>query len=245
MRTFAIVGCGGTGYYLIEPLAKYLAIRHPGCLLYLIDGDDVEEANVERAFTADQVNQKKSDVLQEKFAQPNIDILSVPHFVKPGKLWRQHHENSWYGEGLTLFSAVDNRKTRKFLQDKCSELNDVTYVDGGNGAPYDANVLMYVRRGGKDLTPPVHHIYPIIAHDDGTDFFPGEENCNQRRERTPQVGLVNDHLASMMTWLWLSQIDEPEKNGTLDDRDILNHLEMSTLGCTVQVTPNPGLVRTN
>jgi len=245
MQNFAIVGCGGTGYYLIEPLAKYLAIRHPGCNLYLIDGDDVEKSNVERAFTEEHVNQKKADVLQHRFAQTGMNVLSVPHFVKPGKLWRTHHQDSWYQDGLTLFAAVDNRKTRKFLQDKASELNNVTYVDGGNGAPYDANVLMYVRRNGVDLTPPIHHIYPYIAHEDEEDFFPGEENCGARRERIPQVGLVNDHLASMMTWLWLSQIDEPEKNGGLDGRDILNHLEMETLACTVAATPNPGLVRTN
>lgn len=244
MNTYVIVGCGGTGYYLIEPLIKYLANRHESSQLYLVDGDEVEDSNLTRAFNQDAVGMNKAEALAERFSVSNVSVEPVPYFVKPGKTWRTVHSELWFSDNVTIFGAVDNLPTRLFLQEEASKLDNVTYVDGGNGSPYDGQVILYVRRLGKQLSPPMQHIFPAIVNAAEGDFFPGDENCAARSERLPQIGLVNFQLAAAMTWLWMSQVDIPEQSGELLEGEFKNLLDMCTLDCSMVAGSNLGLVAT-
>ena len=78
--------------------------------------------------------------------------------------------------GDVVFACVDNHSTRKLLQDHCQRLKDAVLISGGNEL-FDGNVLVYVKRGGRQLTPPIYKHHPEIAFP--ADRRPDEMSCEE------------------------------------------------------------------
>lgn len=191
-----VIGCGGIGLCLLDPLCRFLNYGgYPSVEVSLIDGDEYEERNRERQhFTT--LGPKASvtaDRLREHF--PSIMFWDHPVYVA------DHNIISLIRENDTVLSCVDNHKTRKLVNDRALELDNITVISGGNDY-VDGNVQVHIRRNGEDLTLPIANRYhPEIVSPQ--DKNPGEEEregegCQVLAAADPQLIITNNAVAAVM-----------------------------------------------
>jgi len=114
--TVAVVGCGGLGGYIAEQLAR-IGIGH----LILIDGDRIEETNLNRQLFAleENIGSLKAEAAKERLQKVNssvkVDIFSQ---------WFTEQNGKSLIEGADLVcDALDSGKTRIELERVCNDLN--------------------------------------------------------------------------------------------------------------------------
>lgn len=194
-RKIKVIGAGGIGGHLIEPLARYLSYTDDNCEITVIDGDQFEERNKERQrFTACE-NKAENTVkdLKEKF--PKV------HFRAKGEYVTENNIITSIREGDVVFMCVDNHATRKLVSDRCEELDNVTLISGGNDYT-DGNVIVYRRENGTDISKPPTKLYPKIAQPE--DKNPGHltdaerQGCAREAQAHPQLLFTNLAIASTM-----------------------------------------------
>lgn len=121
-RTVFVVGCGGTGGYVVSHLARFISVLNAGkedgkIALILADGDIVEEKNLKRQhFISCDVGKNKAEVLAERYsvafgmeiAALKKDIESVRDFDVLSSFYSR-------GNADLMISCVDNNATRKVI----------------------------------------------------------------------------------------------------------------------------------
>lgn len=145
-----IVGCGGTGGYLLKHVCHLLwglreqrrAARDAPQMfgepppgedgvpeVMLVDGDVVERKNVVRQdFLPADVGRPKALVLAERYsAAYGLTVRAYPRYVG-----RQTPLEEIAPEGGIVAGCVDNAPTRALLHVKLSTYSDVVYLDSGN-----------------------------------------------------------------------------------------------------------------
>lgn len=193
-RKIKVIGSGGIGGHLLEPLSRYLSYVDDYCEVTVIDGDDYEERNRERQRFSDLGNKAEETVGILKGA------FSKVHFRAKGEFVTEDNIIMMIREGDVVFMCVDNHATRKLVSERCSELDDVLLISGGNNYT-DGDVIIYQRKNGKDITPPLHKL-PEIANP--KDKNPGEftdeerQGCQQEAQANPQLLFMNLDIASSM-----------------------------------------------
>lgn len=194
-RKVKIIGLGGIGTYLVEPLCRYLSYLPDYSEVTLIDGDSYEEKNRERQ-QFDRCENKalvSSENLKIKF--PKV------HFRYKGEFITDDNVITTIREGDYVFLCVDNHATRKVVSDRCEELDNVVLISGGNDYT-DGNVIYYVRKDGNDVNRSPTAIFPKIANP--TDKNPGDltqaerTGCAREAETNPQLLFMNLAIASCM-----------------------------------------------
>jgi molybdopterin/thiamine biosynthesis adenylyltransferase len=194
-KKFKVIGAGGIGGHLIEPLARYLSYAEGSPEVTVIDGDVYEDRNRERQrFTA---NENKAEhtaaLLKKEFPKIHVRFKSV--YVT------DENVISNIREGDVVFLCVDNHATRKLVSDRCEELDNVTLISGGNDYT-DGNVILYRRKDGKDVGKPPTKLHPEIATP--TDKNPGiltdaeRQGCQREAQTNPQLLFANLAVASAM-----------------------------------------------
>lgn len=194
-RKIKVIGAGGIGGHLIEPLARYLSYTEDNCEITVIDGDQFEDRNKERQrFTACE-NKAAHTVNQLKEQFPKI------HFRAKGEYLTEDNVITSIREGDTVLMCVDNHATRKLVSDRCEELDNVTLISGGNDYT-DGNVIVYRRENGKDVGKAPTKLYSKIAKPE--DKNPGKltdaerQGCQQEARTNPQLLFTNLAIASHM-----------------------------------------------
>ena len=185
-----IIGLGGVGSVLCEKISRFLnyATNIQASLL-LVDGDTYETKNYQRQEFTQMGNKSeiKGGDLEDKF--PNINLNYYPAYINETNI------NEVIKTGDIIFLCVDNHKTRMITSKYCNNLNDVTLISGGNEFT-DGNVQIYVRKGGKDLTPDLCAYHPEIANPD--DKLPEEMSCEELANSEPQLYFTNVWVATLM-----------------------------------------------
>ncbi len=188
----SIIGLGGVGSILIERLSRFLNYsRDLTAEILLVDGDEYEQKNYERQEFTRMGNKAdiKATELQMKFSELQFDAFeSFVNETNIGEVIK---------EGDIVFLCVDNHKTRMIVSNYCKELKDITLISGGNEFT-DGNVQIYVRKGGKDLTPNLCAYHPEIANPD--DKLPEEMSCEELANSDPQLYFTNLGVATLMCW---------------------------------------------
>jgi len=193
-RKIKVIGSGGIGCHLLEPLCRYLSFTEDFCEVTVIDGDVYEERNRERQRFEDCGNKADETVRALKETFPKIHLRSKPEYVTEDNIITTIREND------VVFLCVDNHATRKLVSDRCEELDDVLLISGGNNYT-DGDVLVYLRKNGKDMTPPLTKLPEIANHKDKN---PGElsdverQGCQQEAVNNPQLLFMNLDIASSM-----------------------------------------------
>lgn len=205
---YVIVGAGGIGAHLAPVLSKFLAFKKPGSNLWIIDGDEIEDKNLARVYSNDVIGAPKATILQEicSDAVPSdaLEVETILEYVTPDTFER-YHKTSWYKDGTVIFACVDNHKSRVYLEQLVSELDNGILVSGGN-AEHDGQAQLYVRLDGKDVTPRITKFAPeLLSEDDPNNIFPDEEDCTGQYEDRPQLILANVTAAICMLNLYYSQ----------------------------------------
>jgi PRTRC genetic system ThiF family protein len=219
-----IVGCGGTGGYLVPNLVRYLASR-PNRDQYnvvLVDGDEVETKNVGRQnFIQTDVGKNKAQVLAERYSAAfGVNISYYPHYLESKEAIVRLYQGS--GGRPFLVSCVDNNKTRQLFDRWFHDnTNRSCYIDSGNEEYFGQVVLGYGRdykgcnkfsgRTRNDSTefylPPVGVRYPSILSDTKSKFA-SEESCAERAISAPQSIMANITAANCILNMMIKIIQD-------------------------------------
>jgi len=157
MKTYIQIGAGGTGTHLIAPALAYLESHHRDeeWQYVIIDGDNFEPKNLERQlFDPGMVTMNKAESMARMYNR--YPVLAVPRFIGRDDL------QTMFGEGDTVLICADNHSIRALVQERALELADTTIINAGNEM-HDGNVQMFVRRQGKNETPPITFLHPEIT----------------------------------------------------------------------------------
>jgi len=192
-RKIKVIGSGGIGSCLVEPLSRYLSYVDDYCEMTIIDGDTYEERNRERQRFSDLGNKAEETSRNLKEMFPKIHFRSKNEYVTDDNVI------TFIREKDVVFMCVDNHATRKLISERCEELDNVTLISGGNNYT-DGDVLIYIRKSGKDVTPSLHSL-PEIANPD--DKNPGDsdqerQGCQEEALASPQLLFMNMDIASSM-----------------------------------------------
>lgn len=196
-----VVGCGGTGSYLVPDLARFIYSIGADRVskLVLADGDRVEEKNLLRQnFVPPDLNRNKAEVLAERYGRAfGINIGYYSRYVETEKeLDMLFSDEEYYAMLNVLVGVVDNNRTRQLFHMYFYHCHDLVYVDAGN-ALYDGQVAVGVRRNGCTAIPPVGKWYPDIL-EDSTSRFPSEISCTEAVVSEPQSMMANRFSAALV-----------------------------------------------
>lgn len=193
---YVVVGAGGTGTHLIPPLLTYLSAYYGGSdkniwQLGVIDGDSVEKKNFDRQlFEPFTINDNKASASIGPYKHMN-NLVAIKEYLGAENISR------YITEGSTVLICVDNFPVRALIEDHALSLNDVTIINGGN--EWDTgSCQIWVRRNGKNETPPISFLHPEIRQ-------PGENraemSCQQIAELPGGGQLISANMASAMHML--------------------------------------------
>jgi len=162
-----VIGCGGTGSHLIEPLVRFLSYHENGTEhIVLADGDLYEKKNQERQLFDPDVEGLNKALVQKMRAGPiaphiqsfqlMVDHDAMQGILDTGALWFMEHYSleKLPDDYLPLvITAVDNMATRKMVLDvlDASPFRNWAVINPGNDI-LDGKVDLHVRWAGKDVT---------------------------------------------------------------------------------------------
>lgn len=185
-----IIGCGGVASYLMPALLKLLVNLEDQPSIILIDGDTLEERNLDRQlFKADQVGQPKSKAMQELYDPAQNLITYVTDYFTDG---------FQVMDGSLLLCCVDNHVARAAVLNTCDTNNCIAIV-GGNEYT-DASAAIYIPRWkGSPLDIRVRH--PEILTDKTGDPTRPASCQGEAQVAAPQLAIANYSAANAMLWL--------------------------------------------
>lgn len=199
MKTYIMVGAGGTGSHFIGPALPFLEGLHKErdeeWQFVIIDGDNYEPGNLERQlFDPGLISTNKAEAMAQMYNR--YPVLAVPQFIGRADL------KELVADGDTVFICADNHSIRALVQERALELDNCVVINAGNEM-HDGNVQLWVREGGVNKTPKLTYMHPEIefkAEDDRSAM-----TCAQAA-RLPgggQLILANQQAASwMLAALW-------------------------------------------
>lgn len=130
-----VVGCGGTGGYLIPNLARLIASQTERTLeLTLLDGDVVERKNLKRQnFIAADLGKPKAQVLAERYsAALGITIGYKNSYLKDPSILEELSDPSHRMGTTIVMGCVDNHRTRQIIAQWFRKHPGRFWIDAGN-----------------------------------------------------------------------------------------------------------------
>lgn len=192
-KKIKVIGLGGIGKYLVEPLCRYLSHEYDEAHVTLIDGDSYEEKNRCRQRFSKLDNKAAVTVEELTPLFPNISFRAKKQYLDDDNV------TGLIREGDIVFACVDNHATRKMISDRMEELEDGVLISGGNDFT-DGNVILYRRVNGEDVGRPPTKMFPEIA--EPTEPHPSElvdrEGCEEQVDEQPQLLIMNNLIAARM-----------------------------------------------
>ncbi|MFB5268127.1 ThiF family adenylyltransferase [Paenibacillus enshidis] len=136
-----ILGCGGTGGYLVQRLSKMLyAFGETRYICTLVDPDTVEKGNLLRQpFLPSDIGRKKAEVLAERYGLTyglrigSVTDAYVESVDQLEKLFARK-EYSWgYDQYVqdVLIGCVDNNYSRQVMNEYFKKSSGLIYIDAG------------------------------------------------------------------------------------------------------------------
>jgi molybdopterin/thiamine biosynthesis adenylyltransferase len=206
-----VVGAGGIGSHLLEPLVRLLAYHENGTKnVTIVDGDVYEEKNqVRQLFNAEFVGRNKAEVLAEQMAQAVHPIQHVPEYVNKDKFLDLLTREVDLEDPVMVVTAVDNHASRKAIIEALDEgeFPNFVFLSGGNGYS-NGQVMTYAKVQGEPGT-----VHPFEKYDDlkyPADHIPGDPGCQVEAVSTPQLITANASAALGLLWTVQSMLDDGE-----------------------------------
>ena len=188
---YVLIGLGGIGGRVLRELVPLLHARGARATVLAVDGDTFEERNRDRQLFGRPG--RKAEVLVEELAEiygDRVDLIPVARYVT-GRTVAEV-----IGERSVVFCQPDNNATRAVVARHCTRLRDVLLLTGGNDGVENGkagtygNVVVYVRRAGRDRTNPPTRYHPELSHP--KDKLPTAVGCAAAAAAgAPQLGITN------------------------------------------------------
>ena len=193
MNRVVVVGLGGIGSHLVEPLARFLSSRPTPPELVLVDGDTYTPDNRGRQRVGrEEVGVNKAAVQARRLASllPELRVRSVEQFIS------NRNAPEIIPDGSLSIVCPDNHATRLAISRRCQRLRNAAAVFAGNDVT-DGAVQVFVRRNGRNLTPPPEAYHPEISSP--ADRNPADLSCEElaRRPGGGQVVFANLTAAAL------------------------------------------------
>ena len=156
---FYVIGCGGTGSYLLVPLLRTLN-NQSDFSLTLIDGDNYEESNFGRQefiYTTVGTNKASGQAEVYKKRYPNI----AEHIYAINSYINLYNISSIIKENAIIFTCVDNHYARQIIDTYVSTLNNAVHICAGNEEIY-GNIAIHIRKDGVSLSNQIGTTIPDI-----------------------------------------------------------------------------------
>lgn len=190
MKRVVVIGLGGIGSRIVEPLARYLESTGTCRSLVLVDGDSYSSGNRDRQrMRATDVGMNKAEA-QAVAVRPLFPGLSIS-----AKAWYVSDRNvgDLLEEDDVVFLAVDSHAARKVVSDACRRMRDVLLISAGNELT-DGNVQVYRKSNGRERTPPIEKHHPELR-------FPADRNaadlsCEERAARPGGEQIIFTNLTA-------------------------------------------------
>ena len=217
--TIVIIGAGGTGGYVIPHLYRIAFASERSCRIIIADGDIVEKKNLVRQnFAECDIGENKAYVMAQRYSEVfGIETKYIPDFIEDEvRLYELLNVHGDYFASKPigiLIGAVDNNRSRVMCHNVFNRLNDIIYIDSGNGE-YTAQVVCGVKMSGRAISKPVARVYPDILTD--TEKFPSELSCAERNVSAPQTIAANIFASTAIcSMLYYLLIEGELKNNRL------------------------------
>ena len=173
MNTYWMIGAGGTGSILYQPLLRMLRTHHggdEGWILAVMDGDQIEAKNLERQmFSAAAISENKARALVATMPDPNV--RAIAEFLDDDGAKRRIQD------GDVVLICADNYQVRARIEDRAMELDNILVINGGNER-HDGSVQIFERYHGINTNPPLSWEHDEIRSASSPD--PTELSCLQR-----------------------------------------------------------------
>lgn len=199
-----IIGAGGTGGYIIPHLYRIAYASGRPCRVIIADGDIVERKNLIRQnFAECDIGENKAQVMAERYSEVfGIETEYIPEFIEnESELYNLlyiHHSS--YDDSpkpiSILIGAVDNNRSRVMCNNVFKKLDDIIYIDSGNG-DFTGQVVCGVKMSGRVISKPIAGVYPDVLTD--AEKFPSELSCAERNVSAPQTIAANVFASSAVT----------------------------------------------
>ena len=195
-----VIGAGGTGGYVIPHLYRIAYASGRPCRIIIADGDIVEQKNLIRQnFAECDIGENKAQVMAERYSEVfGIETEYIPDFIENEQqlLELPRFESSGRNSNKPisiLIGAVDNNRSRIMCNNVFKQLDDIIYIDSGNGE-FTGQVICGVKMSGRVISKPVASVYPDLLKD--TEKFPSELSCAERSVSAPQSIAANVFASS-------------------------------------------------
>lgn len=203
MKNIIVIGCGGIGYHLSVPLVRFLEHSDVPSEIFFVDPDTIERSNTARQFGPGTIGMGKASalvkMLEEQLRPRNVRLHSVPEAFSPKTV---KTAKRWYWQtDADIFVGVDNHPSRLFVQQEALKLRDVALFIGGNEY-HDGQCQIFMRQGGKNLTPTIDEVHPEMTSMPGK--FPDDPSCMEIVQSQPQLVFANLLAATSMLCAWWS-----------------------------------------
>jgi PRTRC genetic system ThiF family protein len=179
-RKILLIGCGGTGGYVLGPLARTLKLLNKNIDLIIADGDVVEEKNLLRQnFISADIGRNKAEVLAERYSAAfGGEIAFLPNDITT-----LLQIQGLISEGLVI-GCVDNNASRILIGEWFSSYSgaDKYWIDSGN-EKLNGQVVMGARAYYRYKQPCALQVYENLKI---KDSFNHERSCAERAISSPQ-----------------------------------------------------------
>lgn len=224
-KLMVCVGAGGTGGSFVKECAKELLL-HDNTYLLVIDGDRVEEKNCSRQpFSEEDIQQNKASVLVESlicsYPELNGRMFSFPAYLEDVSDLEDAIKSTGLDDTyICLTGCVDNHRARQVLLMYYAQNDDVLYVDSGNEFDF-GQVVVSVKKGGKQLSPTVAHYFKEVLTDNSPSV--SELSCGVVNESAPQHQITNLSAADIILQIYDKLFEEGVVNGGIVYFGVFDH----------------------
>lgn len=208
-----VLGCGGTGSYVIPGIARLLySMKDSGQhvpTFTLVDADEVETKNLIRQnFSPGDVGRNKAEALATRYAGAfALEIAYQDKFLEKEADIQNLFDS--VGGATMIISCVDNIRTRLSIRNAIHSYRDhyknIYWIDTGNEAEAGQVVLAarigrwaqyHLKDSPKYPLPDIFDLYPELEERAKESKFASELSCAELAESSPQFGFVNHNAAN-------------------------------------------------
>lgn len=218
-----VVGCGGTGGYVISHLARFISVLNAAgrnITLILADGDQVEEKNLKRQhFISCDIGRNKAEALAERYSVAfGMEIAALKKDIESVRDLEVMKNISTRGQSDLIISCVDNNASRKVmwewfcLRTQGGFGRSKFWIDSGNEetagqvvcgfCPSDVVYYSTIKPvagralAGQFSVPCAVEVYPDLLS--GEQKFNSELSCAERAISAPQNMQTNVTAATLV-----------------------------------------------
>lgn len=197
----AVIGCGGTGSYLLPLLVRTLK---RGDLVTLIDGDTFTKENLDRQlFDAKYVGKNKAIALRETYGASKFK--AVPRYLKDSVELKEFD---------LVFGCPDNHVARALILEAADAYNLKAVICGNE---FESASALYYEKSMKNTPQDPRVRYPELLTDHSGSPV-GVSCTGEVTGSAPQLALANclsGSFALALAYFWLNAL--PENEGELTE----------------------------